>query len=222
MSTSTRPPHLNVTEALPRLVGRLTLRPLPIPDVLAKQLPRIIEPLASLPPVRRLASRMVINYYSYATSLRPRALSMATDYTSWSSLVDRKFTGRHLPPADPEFIAALPSESDVNALYRRDEEIKSTDTSVWFMFFAQWFVDSFLRTSREDFRQNTSTQEIDLCQIYGLGPAQTRMLRSLSGGRLKSQLIDGQEFPVFLFQERSPVSRWRSSPSSTGCSTSAS
>ena len=204
MSTSTRPPHLNVTEALPRLVGRLTLRPLPIPDVLAKQLPRIIEPLASLPPVRRMASRMVINYYSYATSLRPRALSMATDYTSWSSLVDRKFTGRHLPPADPEFIAALPSESDVNALYRREEEIKSTDTSVWFMFFAQWFVDSFLRTSREDFRQNTSTQEIDLCQIYGLGPAQTRMLRSLSGGRLKSQLIDGQEFPVFLFQERKP------------------
>ena len=92
----------------------------------------------------------------------------------------------------------------MNALYRRDQEIKSADTSVWFMFFAQWFVDSFLRTSREDFRQNTSTQEIDLCQIYGLGPAQTRMLRSLSGGRLKSQLIDGEEFPVFLFQERSP------------------
>ena len=203
MSTSTRPPHLNVTEALPRFFGRLTLRPLPIPEVLAKQLPRIIEPLASLPPVRRMASRMVINYYSYATSLRPRALSMATDYTSWSSLTDRRFTGRHLPPADPEFIAALPSESDVNALYRRDQEIKSADTSVWFMFFAQWFVDSFLRTSREDFRQNTSTQEIDLCQIYGLGPAQTRMLRSLSDGRLKSQLIDGEEFPVFLFQERS-------------------
>ena len=204
MSTSTRPPHLNVTEALPRLVGRLTLRPLPLPEVLARQVPRIIEPLASLPHLRRLASKMVINYYSYATSLRPRALSMATDYTSWSSLVDRRFTGRHLPPADPDFIAALPSETDVNALYRRDEEIKSTDTSVWFMFFAQWFVDSFLRTSRDDWRQNTSTQEIDLCQIYGLGPAQTRMLRSLSGGRLKSQLIDGEEFPVFLFQERAP------------------
>ena len=41
------------------------------------------------------------------------------------------------------------------------------------MFFAQWFTDSFLRTSREDFRQNTSTQEIDLCQIYGLGADQT-------------------------------------------------
>ncbi len=72
------------------------------------------------------------------------------------------------------------------------------------MFFAQWFTDSFLRTSRDDFRQNTSTQEIDLCQIYGLGADQTRMLRSMSGGRLKSQQIDGEEFPVFLFQERGP------------------
>ena len=204
MSTSTRPPHLGLTESLPRMVRRLGLRPPVLPSVLARQLPAIIDPLASLPPVRRLASKMLINYYSYATSLRPRALSMASDYTTWSSLTDRKFTGRHLPPADPESIAALPAESDVNALYRRDEEIKSADTSVWFMFFAQWFVDSFLRTSREDFRQNTSTQEIDLCQIYGLGPAQTRMLRSLSDGRLKSQLIDGEEFPVFLFQERSP------------------
>ena len=204
MSTSTRPPHLNVTEALPRIVGRLALRPLPIPERLAKQLPRIIEPLASLPPVRRLASRMVINYYSYATSLRPRALTMEHDYTTWTGLINRQFTGRHLPPADPEFIAGLPSQADVNALYRRDQEIKSTDTSVWFMFFAQWFTDSFLRTSRVDHRQNTSTQEIDLCQIYGLGPEQTAMLRTMSDGRLKSQLIEGEEFPVFLFQERNP------------------
>jgi prostaglandin-endoperoxide synthase 2 len=201
---STLPQLHNVTEALPRIVGRLGLKPPPLPEVLARQLPRIIEPLASLPPVRRLASKLVINYYSYATSLRPRALSMASDYTTWSSLTDRKFTGRHLPPAEPETIAALPSEIEVNALYRRDSEIKATDTSVWFMFFAQWFTDSFLRTSRADFRQNTSTQEIDLCQIYGLGADQTRMLRSLSGGRLKSQMIDGEEFPVFLFQERGP------------------
>jgi prostaglandin-endoperoxide synthase 2 len=194
----------NVSEALPRLVGRLGIKPPALPEVLARQLPRIIEPLASLPPLRRLASKMVINHYSYATSLRPRALTLEGDYTTWQTLIDRKFTGRHLPPADPETIAALPSQSDVNALYRRDREVKSTDTSVWFMFFAQWFTDSFLRTSRADFRQNTSTQEIDLCQIYGLGADQTRMLRSLSGGRLKSQLIDGEEFPVFLFSERQP------------------
>ena len=172
--------------------------------VLTRRVPRLIEPLAAVPPIRRVVSRLFINHYSYRTSPRPRALTMAGDYTTWPSLTDRKFTGRHLPPAEPEAIAALPSEADVTALFRRDREIKSTDTSVWFMFFAQWFTDSFLRTSREDFRQNTSTQEIDLCQIYGLGADQTRMLRSMSDGRLKSQLIDGEEFPVFLFQERNP------------------
>lgn len=196
------PAQLN--DALPRLVRRLHPRPSALPEALVRQVPRIIEPLASLPPLRRLASRLVINHYAYATTLRPRALTMMSDYTSWTSLTTRGYTGRHLPPADPHTIEALPPESDVTALFRREREIRSTDTSVWFMFFAQWFTDSFLRTSRADFRQNTSTQEIDLCQIYGLGPDQTRMLRSMSGGRLKSQLIDGDEFPTNLFQERSP------------------
>jgi prostaglandin-endoperoxide synthase 2 len=189
---------------LPSLAERVHLKPPALPEVLVRQLPRIIEPLASLPPLRRLASKLLINHYSYATSLRPRALTLESDYTTWATLTDRRFTGRHLPPADPDTIAALPAESDVNALYRREQETKSTDTSVWFMFFAQWFTDSFLRTSRDDFRQNTSTQEIDLCQLYGLGADQTRMLRSLSGGRLKSQQINGEEFPVFLFQKREP------------------
>lgn len=192
------------SEALPRMVGKLGLPRPVLPDVLARRMPRILEDLDAVPAFRRLASRLLINHYSYATTLRPRALSMANDFTTWTSLTDRRFTARHLPPADPETIARWPAEADVNALYRREHETKSTDTSVWFMFFAQWFTDSFLRTSREDFRQNTSTQEIDLCQIYGLGEDQTRMLRSLSGGRLKSQQIDGEEFPVFLFQERAP------------------
>ena len=65
------------------------------------------------------------------------------------SLTDRTFTGRHLPPRPPRD-AALPSEADVLALFRRRERgDPSTDTSVMFMFFAQWFTDSFLRTSRD-------------------------------------------------------------------------
>ncbi|GAB3665115.1 hypothetical protein GCM10027596_30700 [Nocardioides korecus] len=57
------------------------------------------------------------------------------------------------------------------------------------MFFARWFTDSFLRASREDFRQNTSTQEIDLCQIYGLGAEQTRTLRSTEAGPRRAGLL---------------------------------
>jgi prostaglandin-endoperoxide synthase 2 len=178
-------------------------KPPALPAPLTRQLPKIVEPFGRIPPVRTAASRLGINYYAYATSPRPRALSMASDYTSWLSLTDRTFTGRHLPPATthPE---DLPSEADVTALYRREREIKSTDTSVMFMFFAQWFTDSFLRTSSDDFRKNTSNHEIDLCQIYGLDADKTSMLREHDGGRLKSRFIDGEEYPPFLFQPRAP------------------
>ncbi len=98
----------------------------------------------------------------------------------------------------------LPSAADVTALFRREQEIKSTDTSVLFAFFAQWFTDSFLRTSHEPgrFGQNTSNHEIDLCQIYGLSEDKTTILRSHHGGRLRSQLIDGGEYPEYLFKPR--------------------
>src|ERR1700687_5349007 len=183
----------------------LGLKPPALPPLLTRQLQIVTELFGRIPPVRTAASRLGINYYAYATTPRPRALSMAGDYTSWLSLTDRTFTGRHLPPAATR-TEDLPSEEDVTALYRRGAGVKSTDTSVMFMFFAQWFTDSFLRTSRDDFRKNTSTQEIDLCQIYGLSADKTNMLRSHEGGRLKSQFINGEEYPLFLFEPREPGS----------------
>jgi prostaglandin-endoperoxide synthase 2 len=175
-----------------------------LPGVVTRQLPKVVGPLgiSGVPPIRNLVSRWAINQFGYATTPRPRALSLASDYTSWLSLTDRSYSGRHLPPATPEAQAALPSEADVVALYRRDEMVPSTDTSVMFMFFAQWFTDSFLRTSLTDFRKNDSNHEIDLCQIYGVNVEKTNLLRSHRGGRLKSQLIDGEEYPAFLFEPR--------------------
>jgi prostaglandin-endoperoxide synthase 2 len=120
------------------------------------------------------------------------------------SLTDRTFSGRHLPPATPEQQAALPAEADVVALYRRERLIPATDTSVMFMFFAQWFTDSFLRTSLTDYRKTESNHEIDLCQIYGRTIDATNVLRSKQGGRLKSQVIKGEEYPEFLFAARAP------------------
>jgi prostaglandin-endoperoxide synthase 2 len=186
----------------------------PVPRSLANELPRVLNnSLGRIPLVRRVVSMVTIDILANSTSPRPRALSMADDYTSWKSLTDRTFTGRHLPPHRPPS-KELPSEESVNEVFRRrqDErgnsaEVKSTDTSVMFMFFAQWFTDSFLRTSRDDFRKNTSNQEIDLCQIYGLTEKKTHLLRSHEGGRLKSQQINGEEYPEYLFKPRSPRGR---------------
>jgi prostaglandin-endoperoxide synthase 2 len=175
-----------------------------VPEVVARQLPRVVGPLGlgGIEPIRTLISRAAINKFGYSTTLRPRALSLASDYTSWLSLTDRTYSGRHLPPSTPEEQAGLPPEADVVALYQRERLIPATDTSVMFMFFAQWFTDSFLRTSMTDYRKNESNHEIDLCQIYGRNIEATKLLRSFEGGRLKSQTIDGEEYPRFLFAPR--------------------
>jgi prostaglandin-endoperoxide synthase 2 len=194
------PPPLSAR--LPRAFGRLGLRPPVLPDVVSHAIPKLIEPLSKVPGMRGLVSELAINYYAYAAKPRPRPLTLACDYTTWRGLTDRTWTGRHLPPAAAR--DDLPSEAAILDLFRREEFVPSTDTSVLFMFFAQWFTDSFLRTSHDDYRRNTSNHEIDLCQIYGLSEVQTQLLRAHSGGRLKTQQIDGAEFPVFLFAPRAP------------------
>ncbi len=144
---------------------------------------------------------LIVGRLANAAPPRPHAFSMAAPFTLWPGLVDRSWSGRHLPEADKRTAASLPKEEVVVELFRRRDFKASTDTSLMFMFFAQWFTDSFLRTDFLDPRRNSSNHEIDLCQIYGLSEDKTRMLRENNHGRLASQDIDGQEFPEFLFEE---------------------
>jgi len=109
-------------------------------------------------------------------------------YVSWPGLADRRYTGRHLPPASPEFVSALPGKEEVvrTLLLRREGEFTPcSSTSALFCFFAQWFTDSFLRTDPIDRRRNTSNHEIDYCQIYGLDEPTTLALRERRGGRMR-------------------------------------
>jgi prostaglandin-endoperoxide synthase 2 len=174
-----------------------------IPPALNRPVAIATDVLRHLPFGPRLVTSAFVSFLANATPPRPRPFTLVSDYTSWISLTDRSFTGRHLPAA-PEG-RPLPSEAEVLELFRRPrgQETPSVDTSVLFLLFAQWFTDSFLRTDHTDWRKNTSTQEIDFCQIYGLSEQKARLLRSMEGGRLKTQQIDGQEYPPFLF-ERTP------------------
>jgi len=166
--------------------------------------------LSKIPFLRTVISYLAVNYFAHATRPRPRPLTMWGDYTSWQSLTDRSFTGRHLPPSDDAFRENQPDPDDLVDLFRREgRQIDAKDTSVLFSFFAQWFTDSFLRTDFFDKRKNTSNHEIDLCQIYGMKPHNTEMLRAHSGGRLRSQTINGEEYPEFLFEESRGVLQLR-------------
>ncbi len=164
--------------------------------------------VTAIPPLHRFINQILINRLAYLTPPRPRPLSMAAPYTTWRGLTDRRFSGRHLPPA-PDFTAGLPDAAKVLPLFERAGDHRATDTSLLFPFFAQWFTDSFLRTKSkdpQDFKHNESNHEIDLCQIYGAGEVQTDKLRAFAEGerrgRLKSQMLNGEEFPVPLFEDR--------------------
>ena len=62
------------------------------------------------------------------------------DYISWPGLVDRRFTSRHLPPADAAYAARLPPLEKVVALYQRDAFRPSKTTSALLCSFAQCVV----------------------------------------------------------------------------------
>lgn len=147
----------------------------------------------------RKVNRALINHAIYKLPTRPFPLSTFAPYTSWQSLTDRTFTARHLPPTPPR--APLPPVEAVADLFERrpGREQVSRKSTVLFSHFAQWFTDGFLRTVQDDVCKNTSPHEIDLCQLYGLNPDVTGELRSGQGGRLKSQIINGEEYPCFYY-----------------------
>jgi prostaglandin-endoperoxide synthase 2 len=168
----------------------------------------------SIEPLERFINRKAINALIARIEPRPNPLSTMAPYTSWSSLTDRTFSGRHLPPAQPDGTPgrtgpAAPEITKVAALFEREDDtnekmIECPKSTVLFSFFAQWLTDGILRTERDipgqvvrNTKKNESNHEIDISQLYGLNAAMTKQLRTKEHGLLKSQVIDGEEYPPF-------------------------
>lgn len=177
----------------------------------------ILNILLRTPIINKWVNQKAVNYIASCTYARPRPYSLwsqgdnplsVVDYTSWPSLTDKTFSGRHLGPVDYNWVATLPPVSPIDhtfrtnnlvtSLFRRQGAIITDRSSVLFMFFAQWFTDSILRTDPKDRRKNTSRHDVNLCQIYGLDEDKTLLLRSLKDGRLRSQIINGEEYLDYL------------------------
>ena len=154
--------------------------------------------------LRRYLNGRLVNSASAKMPYRPNPFSTMSTYTSWASLTDKKFSSRHLPAGAA--VADLPPASEVADLFVRPEGefTPSPKSTVLFSYFAQWFTDGFLRSDRTpppngpDDRKNDSNHEIDLMQIYGLTADVTDQLRAHDAGLLKSQSINGEEYPPYL------------------------
>jgi prostaglandin-endoperoxide synthase 2 len=163
---------------------------------------RIWKLIQSVPPLRRAVNARLTNLAILKFPTRPNPFSTMSDYTSWDSLTDRTFSSRHLPAAESR-APDLAGVEEFAQLFTREEFVESPKSTVLFSYFAQWFTDGFLRSDRAtppDPRKNQSNHEIDLTNLYGLHPDIARQLRTLDGGLLKSQLINGEEFPPYLCQ----------------------
>jgi Animal haem peroxidase len=157
--------------------------------------------LQSRPSVRRVTNRLLVNSGIRMMPARPNPLSTMAPYTSWASLTDRTYSSRHLPPV-PDQGSGRPGVEEVAKLFARTGPTTLCPRSTMlFSAFAQWFTDGFLRGESErgrDPHRTLSPHEIDLCQLYGRGGEITACLRTFSGGRLRSRLIGGAEFPPAL------------------------
>ncbi|RBQ17314.1 heme peroxidase [Spongiactinospora rosea] len=155
----------------------------------------------SVRPLRRRVNAVLIDRAVREMPPRPEPLSTMSDYTSWASLTDRTYQGRHLPPVVADESARPTPEQAADLFARGDTMVPCPRSTVLFAYFAQWFTDGFLRgesTEPRDPRKNTSNHHIDLNQLYGLNARATAALRAYEGGRLKSQVVNGGEFPPYL------------------------
>jgi len=169
------------------------------------------ELINGLPWLSRIVNRVIVNNAVAKAPFRPLRLSTMDDYASWSSLTDRTWFARYLPPKD---IASLPALDAMDGLYvtRPDGPRLSDRSTLLFPIFAQWFTDGFLMTSATDPRRTTTNHQIDLSQLYGLNETVTRALRLCNEergrrGRLLSETINGEEWAPRLFAangEREP------------------
>lgn len=201
------------------LIGRIArplLRVLEFPWV-----GRIIE---AIPFLHGWINKIVINRIVGQARFRPHPFSTRSAYTSWASLTDRTWAGRHLgvPARLPD---QLPDWNKLKPIFERpdNEQTLCPKSTVLFPAFAQYLTDGFLRTVPEENpdkpgdtdeqrrKKNNSNHEIDMCTLYGRKEAQTRALRVKdptheTRGMLRSETINGEVYPPLLYKngERDP------------------
>ena len=135
--------------------------------------------IQAIPWLRRCMNYVLLNNAIKAIPARPEPLCCKWDYTTWEGLTNRRWASRHLPPA------AQDNPPDAMTVARdlfsrsKDGFKPSTKSTLLFPYFAQWFVDGFLVGDSVDRRRNRSNHQIDLCQLYGLHPEFTELIRLL-------------------------------------------
>lgn len=127
-------------------------------------------------------------------------------YPTVDAIEDYSFYARMLPEkVRPPGYEYPPLDELVNDIFLRkhpSDPANQTDrhSSLLFAGFAQWFAAGFLMIDSKDHRRSGlfPTSAANLNTVYGNDPHTRELLRSKVGGKLKSQYINGQEYPPYL------------------------
>lgn len=172
--------------------------------------PTIVGLLESTQFTHRKVNGIAINSLVGYCRYRPHPWSTIHDYTSWDALTKSEWSARHLPAVNRNHPR---SPQELSAFFNAGENQQLSDKSTTlFPAFAQHLTDGFIRTrmQRQDEDsslrlQNTSNHNIDLSPLYGRTMEQTEALRLRSNdlarrGRLKSEVIEDEEWAPFLYR----------------------
>ena len=183
---------------------------------------KTISALLRTPLIDRRLNQILTNKAASSGTNRPYALSCKTDYTSYDSLTDYSYYGRHLKPASKEWLDSLPPIEDVLKMFQRrkkgktDVQVMCPKSTMLFPTFAQHLIDSFIVTAIKtntkegvefDWRKTGSPHDIGLLPLYGKTIEQTSQLRLKSEtkgtkGRMKTQIIKGGEWSPYLYDAK--------------------
>lgn len=180
---------------------------------------KAVSALLKTPVVSKYLNRVLTNKAASSGTNRPYQFSCKTDYTSYDSLTDYSYYGRHLSPATKEYLDSLPDLEEVRKLFGRtagDVQTMCPKSTMLFPTFAQHLVDSFIVTAIKgndengvvfDWRKTGSPHDIGLLPLYGKSIAQTTQLRLKSEekgmkGKLKFQIIKNGEWSPFLYDAK--------------------
>ena len=143
----------------------------------------VINFLLRVPVIGTKVNHALQDAASSSGNYRPYVMSTKADYTSFDTLMDRTYFGRHLPPVSQEYIESLPPLDKIRTLFERPggQQVMCPKSTLLFPTFAQHLIGSFINTKIDheateknggqvifDWAKTYSRHDIGLSPLYGM------------------------------------------------------